>query len=240
MAKPSLASADHDEDEFYTHSDPQSIKYRVIGASIILLSCSFAWWAFLDHESKRYESIESIVKEPLNIERFEIPLDVIEKQQQYKQRRQDSSVNPDALNSDDIASPSSTDKVSKPVAASIKTDNKVYDRPEVASVKPMSVEVELSADSTQNKRQLPALADAWVLQLGSFTDKKNAESLRQKLYKSDVSAYVKRFNLSGRAIYRVIVGPKFDRRSVEKMQTSVRKKSGIQPLIVKFTSGFEQ
>ena len=78
------------------------------------------------------------------------------------------------------------------------------------------------------------------MQLGSFTDKKNAEALRKKLYKSDITAYIKRFKVNGRVIYRVIVGPKLDRRSVENMQSRVRKKSGIQPLIVKFKVGFEE
>lgn len=246
MAKQAEASSENGNDEFYTHSDPQSIKYRIVGAAIILLSCSFAWWALLDHESKRYESIDAIVKEPLNIERFEIPLDVIQKQQEFQQRLETSNQASKPGSSDPTVVKQNAEQHAD--SGSMKVESKdVKHTHQLTSKKPKA-----SASSAQNdiikshsmnassSRTDPNLADAWVLQLGSFTDKNNADALRQKLYKSDIPAYVKRFDLSGRSIYRVIVGPKFDRRSVEKMQSSVRKKSGIQPLIVKFTSGFEQ
>lgn len=255
MAKPQPPTENNEEveqDEFYPHSDPQSIKYRAIGASIIMVSCSLAWWLFLDHESKRYQSIESVVKEPLNVERFEIPPEVIQKQHDYQLRRQAEN------NTETMATAKRVEIVSE------STDYQTVDRPKVEKAK-KPVTVRQSEPSKLTKvtqqpvkkasvsetpknthsakvisRQPPNVADAWVLQLGSFTDKKNAESLRQTLYKSDISAYIKRFNIDERVIYRVIVGPKLDRDSVEKMQSKVRKKSGIQPVIVKFKIGFEE
>ena len=228
-----------DADEFYTHSDPQSIKYRVIGASIIVLSCSLAWWFFLDHESKRYQSIEPVVKELVKVERFEIPPEVIQKQQAYKKRQEIKKSGTDK----NVTAPVRTSLVSttniEPLSSKTtkSSDNKSAKQ---SSDKPASRKKNNVVQKAVTKKPEVTLSDAWVLQVGSFTDKANAEALRKKLYKSDISAYVKRFNINGRVIHRVIVGPKLDRHAVEKLQSRVRKKSGIQPLIVKFKTGFEE
>ena len=235
MAKKQAATQGEEADEFYTHSDPQSIKYRAIGASIIVISCSLAWWLFLDHESKRYQSIESVVNEPVNVERFAIPPEVIQKQKDYKERRD--------LSNETEAKPVADKKPAKKLVkkpAKTPVEKTAAKKQAVASAKPPVKLKNKPKPAIQKTKTAPKIADAWVLQLGSFTDKKNAETLRKKLYKSDISAYIKRFTVDGRKIYRVIVGPKLDRHSIEKMQSRVRRKSGIQPLIVKFKTGFEE
>ena len=213
-------------EDVYPHSDPQSIKYRVVGAIIILVTCSLAWWLLLDHDVKRYESVDSAITQPVNVERFEVPQEVIDKHHEY---REQSTLTDTQKKSVEVAKPSTQPKQETKAAA--KQSSKVVAK---------STAPKPAVQKTQTNKTPSKLPEAWLLQLGSFTDKSNAETLRQRLYRSDIPAYIKTFNVEGRKIYRVLVGPKLDRKSVEAMEARVRKKSGLQPLIVKFKPGFEE
>lgn len=53
--------------------------------------------------------------------------------------------------------------------------------------------------------------EAWVVQLGSFASRENAERLATNLRAKSYSAYVSEFRGSGRVLFRVRVGPEQDR-----------------------------
>lgn len=53
-------------------SDFHTIKYRLIGAAIIVCALVLSWWLFLDHDVRRYQDIRDNQPEPLVIERFDI------------------------------------------------------------------------------------------------------------------------------------------------------------------------
>ncbi len=58
-------------------------------------------------------------------------------------------------------------------------------------------------------------AEGWVVQLGSFASKDNAESLAKGLRAKGYRAFVSEFRGSGRVLYRVRVGPEQDRARAE-------------------------
>ena len=53
--------------------------------------------------------------------------------------------------------------------------------------------------------------EAWVVQLGSFASRDNAERLARQLRAKSYSAFVSEFRGSGRVLFRVRVGPEQDR-----------------------------
>ena len=53
--------------------------------------------------------------------------------------------------------------------------------------------------------------EAWVVQLGSFASRENAERLATNLRAKSYSAFVSEFRGSGRVLFRVRVGPEQDR-----------------------------
>jgi DedD protein len=53
--------------------------------------------------------------------------------------------------------------------------------------------------------------EAWVIQLGSFVSRDNAERLAASLRGKSYAAFVSEFRGSGRVLYRVRVGPEHDR-----------------------------
>lgn len=60
-------------------------------------------------------------------------------------------------------------------------------------------------------RPLAHGAPAWVVQLGSFASRENAEHLAGALRRKGYSAFVAEFHGSGRVLFRVRVGPEQDR-----------------------------
>jgi hypothetical protein len=65
--------------------------------------------------------------------------------------------------------------------------------------------------------QPPPQTKLWAVQLGSFEDKENAESLAAALRKQGFASFVSSLSVKSGALYRVRVGPQKDRESAESM-----------------------
>jgi DedD protein len=63
----------------------------------------------------------------------------------------------------------------------------------------------------------------WAVQLGSFSDKANAENLAANLRKQEYAAFLSQLMKNGTALHRVRVGPQQDRQSAEAMAAKLLK-----------------
>lgn len=185
----------------------QPIKYRVIGALVIIFTFILAWWLLLDHDIKRFKNIKEPISEPIVIDRFDV-IDI------EKEAQAASAVEPETK-------PLKV-ATTKPVK---KTKNTV------AEVKPAKKAVKLDSKG---------LPEAWVLQVASFGERKNAVALQQKLYDADFPAYVKTFNVPEGKVYRVLVGPKLSKQRAAEMSKKVEKRFSLKSMIVAFKPGFEE
>ncbi len=68
----------------------------------------------------------------------------------------------------------------------------------------------------------------WVIQVGSFKEKKNATAERDKLRKQGFVAFVEAYN----DMYRVRVGPELDKSKAQKNQRLLEKKNTIKTLLI--------
>ena len=75
---------------------------------------------------------------------------------------------------------------------------------------------------------------AWILQVASVSSADKAEQLRQKLLQKDRKAYTRRVQRDGRELYRVYIGPKFERARLEAIQEEVDREFGVKSLIVRY------
>jgi len=75
-------------------------------------------------------------------------------------------------------------------------------------------------------------AKAWAIQVGSFSERKNAFSLRNKLRKKRFTAFVESVKTVKGNIYRVRVGPEVKRTQAEKIQKRLVKELKISGLVV--------
>ncbi len=73
--------------------------------------------------------------------------------------------------------------------------------------------------------------DQWMVQLGSFSAKDNAEKYAAKVKASGFPAMVSSFRSGGKTMYRVQVGPRDDRPSADRLVAQL-KKSGHKGLVM--------
>lgn len=69
----------------------------------------------------------------------------------------------------------------------------------------------------------------WVIQAGSFGDKKNAIILREKLRKQGFNAFVEK---SDKKLFRVRIGPELDKKRAEKTKARLEKINNMKTILV--------
>ncbi len=75
---------------------------------------------------------------------------------------------------------------------------------------------------------------AWILQVASVSSVDKADQLRKDLLAFDQKAYVKKVNRNGKVLYRVYIGPRFERAALEKMKGGVDAKFNVNTIIVRY------
>jgi DedD protein len=75
---------------------------------------------------------------------------------------------------------------------------------------------------------------AWILQVASVSSADKADQLRQRLLKMNQKAYVKKVQRGGKDLYRVYIGPKFERAALEKMQAQIDAEFGVTSMIARY------
>ena len=71
----------------------------------------------------------------------------------------------------------------------------------------------------------------WVVQLGSFSRRGNAEKLVRRLRARNFEASMERATVKGKTLYRVLVGPEADRARAERLLTTLDRE--LRPLKLK-------
>ncbi len=69
---------------------------------------------------------------------------------------------------------------------------------------------------------------AWVVQLGSFAEHENADSLAERLRKKHQEAFVEQVEIGGKLWFRVRVGPELDRKRADEMLSAIRRILGTE------------
>lgn len=96
---------------------------------------------------------------------------------------------------------------------------------------PAVVQSPKSAPAAAKPSVTQPTAGQWVVQLGSFSGKTNAETYAAKLKSAGFPALVRSFRSGGKTMYRVQVGPRDDRVGAEKLVTAL-KKAGYKGVVM--------
>jgi DedD protein len=76
---------------------------------------------------------------------------------------------------------------------------------------------------------------SWVLQVGSFQDRKKALVQRDRLRKSNIAAvFIEQFNVDNKPSYRVRLGPFVNREQTQVAQNKIKAKHDIDGIIMKY------
>lgn len=73
---------------------------------------------------------------------------------------------------------------------------------------------------------------AWALQLGSFSQEKNALVMRDELRAQGYASYVDVLKKPGKTSYRVRIGPELDQKRLQALKAEVLKKQKIKAIVV--------
>jgi DedD protein len=76
---------------------------------------------------------------------------------------------------------------------------------------------------------------AWTLQVATVSSAEKAEELRKRLLAMQQKAYVTTVSSGGNKLYRVCVGPKFERAELAAAQTRINAEFGVTTMIVRYT-----
>lgn len=87
--------------------------------------------------------------------------------------------------------------------------------------------------------ELPALdADgipiAWSLQVATMSSRDKAQQLRDELNQQEMKAYIRPLQRGSGTLYRVYVGPKFERAQLEIIKQSVDARYGVESLVARY------
>jgi len=75
---------------------------------------------------------------------------------------------------------------------------------------------------------------AWTLQVATLSSADKADDLRRRLLALEHKAYVVSIRRDGKTLYRVCVGPGFERAKVERLKTEVDSKFGVKSLVARY------
>ena len=75
---------------------------------------------------------------------------------------------------------------------------------------------------------------AWVLQVASFSSRKNADQLVRRLRAKKFPAFQEEAAVNGTTVFRVRIGPEVDRKLAEKMLKRVTKEFKLKGQIVRY------
>ena len=121
-------------------------------------------------------------------------------------------------------------------------ENKI-ERPLTAKVETESTSNNLSVTQTESAEEAEVKAtvkvksggDSWVLQVGSFQDRKKALIQRDRLRKSNIAAvFIEQFDIDNKTNYRVRLGPFLNRDQTRVAQNKINAKHDIDGIIMKY------
>jgi DedD protein len=76
---------------------------------------------------------------------------------------------------------------------------------------------------------------AWTLQVATVSSAEKAETLHKRLLALNHKAYTTRVSSGGKSLYRICIGPKFERVELEKLQARINAEFGVTSMVARYT-----
>lgn len=101
---------------------------------------------------------------------------------------------------------------------------------------------EAISDNRETRAEAPAplavdsdgVPVAWTLQVATLSSAEKADALRQQLLDMKHKAYVSKIRRNGKTLYRVYIGPKFERIQLESLRTNIDAEFGVNSLVARY------
>jgi DedD protein len=196
----------------------QNIKNRLVGIIVIFALAVVFLPMILDGSGVRRDKFEVVIPPP----------PVVDANPEFDTRIIELNARADAIPEleqrfvDEVSSA----ELVEPVPATSNTSAKKKADSEIAKA---------PASPTATVEPTKVGGDSWVLQVGSYQDRKKALVQRDKLRKSNVSAvFIEQFNVNQKPSYRVRLGPFINREQTRVAQNKIKAKHDIDGIIMKY------
>ena len=93
-------------------------------------------------------------------------------------------------------------------------------------------DLDVSVRSLGSANSAPGTLSGWMVQVGSFAQKNNAYSLRDRLRDGGLIAHVEAFDSSSGAGFKVLLGPELDRAGAQLLRERLRQEFELNGIIV--------
>ncbi|MCU4675681.1 SPOR domain-containing protein [Catenovulum sp. 2E275] len=120
-----------------------------------------------------------------------------------------------------------------PNQAKLIEDKKPEQTTEPETIPSQISEPEQSAQA-QNNQSEQFKQNAWVIQLGSFGNKKNVESLVDKLKREGYLVFTQAVNTSNGQLTKVFIGPELDQNKLQNMLPELKKLTNLKGKLVNY------
>jgi DedD protein len=218
-----------------------NIKYRVTGALVLIALAVIFLPLLLDGQKKNQILESNIPDKPVTGEIILINIADTEKanEQLKNNSEQSNDETAEQIESQIVKEVivKSTNEAKTSANKSIKTtEKKPVVKPPVT--KPL---VTKSLDTKPLEKTQIARADrpqykssAFVIQIGSFSNKDSAQKIVDNLKAAHYKAYLKHGMSNGESINRVLVGPELKRENAESQLSAINKISGLKAIILSY------
>lgn len=108
---------------------------------------------------------------------------------------------------------------------------------ELPAPEPLMTEAEQANKAEEsvaiNSANVEQQLSRWLIQVGSFSQKENANTLRNQLRKQGFSAFIETDESTGQGtLYKLRIGPELDKKKAEEMKLRLEKKNNIKTILV--------
>jgi DedD protein len=91
-----------------------------------------------------------------------------------------------------------------------------------------------AATADKESGSLPVPPPGWYIQVGSFSQRMNAEGLRDRLTAAGHTTRLQSINIGKAQVYRVLVGPTTSRAAAEQQNSRLEKQQQIKGIVIEY------
>ncbi len=121
------------------------------------------------------------------------------------------------LETEDLSQP----QIEEPVP--VVEESEVVPQKEIEASEPKPVAKQETAANKKSEPDPMVGLSGWVVQVGSFSQRSNAEKLVEELRAKKYAAFTDQVDLNGKILHRVLIGPEVDKKRAEQLQTKLNK-----------------
>ena len=193
----------------------QKLKERLVGAAV-LVAIAVIFIPIILNDSPEIESISgsNIPEKPETTFNSRI-IPVIENDKKALL----NTVESESIGSEEIQNKNDQDIVAEKV---------VSDHDKIAD------DISANKEAIEDEVKVDVGLSAWIVQLGSFTEEGNAQSLNEKLRMAGYPAFVEPLKKNGKISYRVRVGPEIRRSEADLLLKNLKDKMKLDGIVVAY------